>query len=134
MNIRTRSPLRLGLAGGGTDVSPYCDTHGGCVLNATIDRYVYASLKTLDSPVVRFVSVDQQVVHEQSLDEPLCLDGVLNLQKCLYEIIKEFNDNKPIPLELSSYSDIPAGSGLGSSSTLVVSMIKGFVELLITLR
>lgn len=131
MIIRARAPLRLGLAGGGTDVSPYCDIHGGYVLNATIDRYAYAVIKTLDEPYVRFVSTDQQKEKVKAVDEPLELNGKLDLHKAVYnEMIQRYNGGKRIPLELSTFCDAPAGSGLGSSSTLVVVMIRAFVELL----
>lgn len=129
--IRARAPLRLGLAGGGTDVSPYCDTHGGCVLNATIDRYAYAVIKTLDSPVVRFVATDQQVEKARAAEVPLPLNGKLDLHKAVYNyMMLHFNGGQPISLELSTFCDAPAGSGLGSSSTLVVAMIRAFAELL----
>lgn len=131
MIVRARAPLRLGLAGGGTDVSPFCDVHGGYVLNAAIDRYAYAVIKTLDEPVIRLAATDQQVTVNQSIDTPLVLDGVLNLHKAVYNhIVENFNDGHPIALELSTFCDAPAGSGLGSSSTLVVAMIKAFAELL----
>jgi len=131
MLIRARAPLRLGLAGGGTDVSPFCDVHGGCILNATIDRYAYAVIKTLDEPVVRFVSTDQQKTSSFPLDANLVLDGELDLHKAVYnEIVRTFNGGRPLALELSTFCDAPAGSGLGSSSTLVVAMLKAFVELL----
>jgi D-glycero-alpha-D-manno-heptose-7-phosphate kinase len=131
MLIRARAPLRLGLAGGGTDVSPYCDIHGGYVLNATIDRYAYAVVKTLDEPAVRLIATDQQVEISQALGECLDLDGRLNLHKAVYNhMVDRYNDGKPIALELSTFCDAPAGSGLGSSSTLVVAMIRAFVELL----
>lgn len=131
MIIRARAPLRLGLAGGGTDVSPYCDIHGGYVLNATIDRYAYAVIKTLDEPYVRFVATDQQVEKVKDIAEPLQLNGKLDLHKAVYnEMIQRYNNGKPIPLELSTFCDAPAGSGLGSSSTLVVVMIRAFAELL----
>jgi len=129
--VRARAPLRLGLAGGGTDVSPYCDTHGGYVLNATLDRYAYAVIKTRDDNTVRFVAADQQVEKVKLLSEPLELNGKLDLHKGVYNhIIRNYNDGTPIALELSTFCDAPAGSGLGSSSTLVVVMIRAFAELL----
>ncbi len=131
MIVRARAPLRLGLAGGGTDVSPYCDVHGGYVLNATLDRYAYAVIKTLDEPVVRFVATDQQTEKIKAITEPLTLNGKLDLHKAVYnEMIQRYNGGQPIPLELSTFCDAPAGSGLGSSSTLVVVMIRAFAELL----
>jgi len=131
MIVRARAPLRLGLAGGGTDVSPYCDIHGGFVLNATIDRYAYAVIKTLDEPIIKFVATDQQSEKIKQIDEPLILNGKLDLHKAVYnEMIQTYNNGQPIALELSTFCDAPAGSGLGSSSTLVVVMIRAFIELL----
>jgi D-glycero-alpha-D-manno-heptose-7-phosphate kinase len=131
MIIRARAPLRLGLAGGGTDVSPYCDIHGGYVLNATIDRYAYAVIKTLDEPIVRLVATDQQTEMVNPISEQFVLDGKLDLHKAVYNhMMQHYNCGKPIPMELSTFCDAPAGSGLGSSSTLVVAMIRAFVELL----
>ena len=131
MIIRARAPLRLGLAGGGTDVSPYCDIYGGYVLNAAIGRYAYAVVKTLDEPYVRFLATDQQTEKIKAIAEPLTLNGKLDLHKAVYnEMVQFYNGGKPIPLELSTFCDAPAGSGLGSSSTLVVVMIRAFAELL----
>jgi D-glycero-alpha-D-manno-heptose-7-phosphate kinase len=131
MLIRARAPLRLGLAGGGTDVSPYCDVYGGYVLNATMDRYAYAVIKTLNEPIVRFVATDQQSEEVMAVTEPLVLNGKLDLHKAVYNhMIQHYNSGKPIPLELSTFCDAPVGSGLGSSSTLVVVMIRAFAELL----
>lgn len=131
MIIRARAPLRLGLAGGGTDVSPYCDTFGGNILNVTIDRYAYAVIKTLDEPIVRFVATDQQIVVERAIsDSSPAEDGLMLHQATYYHIMQRYNGGELIPIELSTFCDAPAGSGLGSSSTLVVAMIKAFVELL----
>jgi len=128
---RARAPLRLGLAGGGTDVSPYCDIYGGYVLNAAINRYAYAVIKTLDEPVVRFIATDQCVETVVPAQKQLPLDGKLDLHKAVYNhIIKNFNGGMPVSLELSTFCDAPVGSGLGSSSTLVVAMIRAFAELL----
>lgn len=131
MIIRARAPLRLGLAGGGTDVAPYCDIHGGYVLNATIDRYAYAMIKTLDDPIVRFVATDQKNEKSKEISEPLVLDGKLDLHTAVYNnIIHHYNGGQPISLELCTFCEAPVGSGLGSSSTLVVVMIRAFMELL----
>ena len=131
MIVRARAPLRLGLAGGGTDVSPYCDVHGGYVLNVTIDRYAYAVIKTLDEPTLRFVATDQQIEEVKPASEPLILNGKLDLHKAVYRhMIAHYNGGRAIPMELSTFCDAPAGSGLGSSSTLVVVMIRAFAELL----
>ncbi len=131
MTIRARAPLRLGLAGGGTDVSPYCDIHGGYVLNATVDRYAYAVIRMLDSSVVRLVAADQQVEKVNAVATPLELNGSLDLHKAVYNhMIQHYNGGRPIAMELCTFCDAPAGSGLGSSSTLVVVMIRAFVELL----
>jgi D-glycero-alpha-D-manno-heptose-7-phosphate kinase len=130
MVVRARAPLRLGWAGGGTDVSPYCDEFGGHVLNTTIDKYAYAVIEINDSGTVEFCAADQQ----RSWRGEISLEGVpdqLALQRGVYErIVSQFNGGRPIGLRLTTFSDAPPGSGLGSSSTLVVAMVKAFQELL----
>lgn len=131
MLVRARAPLRLGLAGGGTDVSPYCDVFGGYVLNAAIDRYAYATIQTLSDPIIRFVATDQQVEKVQPIEGLRGLNGQLDLHTAVYnEMIRRYNRGIAIPLDLRTFCDAPPGSGLGSSSTLVVVMIRAFAELL----
>ena len=129
MLIRSRAPLRLGLAGGGTDVSPYCDEFGGAVLNATIDYYAYAALEPLTGDSVEFVSADLNRQAAYPAAPQLPTDGCLDLFKAVYNhVVREYNQGKPLSLRLSTRVDVPAGSGLGSSSTLVVAMLAAYSE------
>jgi D-glycero-alpha-D-manno-heptose-7-phosphate kinase len=132
--IRARAPLRLGLAGGGTDVSPYCDLHGGQVLNATIDRYAYATIdlgSAIAAGSVRLEATDQQESVEFAPGDMPELDGRLNLHKAVYaEMMRHHHAGLPLALSLTTFCDAPVGSGLGSSSTLVVAMLRAFSELL----
>lgn len=131
MLVKSRAPLRLGLAGGGTDVSPYCDIHGGYVLNATIDRYAYAVIKTLDERKIRFIAADLMINESHEYENVFQIDAGLRLHRAVYlHMVKHFNNGQYIPIELTTFCDAPAGSGLGSSSTMVVAMIRAFVELL----
>lgn len=129
--VRARAPLRLGLAGGGTDVSPYADLHGGAVMNATIDRYIYASVEPIDGDAVELISQDLGITARHKAALPLPIDGRLDLPKAVYNrIMREFRGGQALPLRIATYSEAPAGSGLGSSSTLVVAVLQAFTELL----
>ena len=113
-NVRSRSPLRLGLAGGGTDLSPYCDEYGGAVLNATIDRFAYAHVFPNDtaSVVFRARDVDQEETVDPDPGMPI-RDGLM-LHRAVYaRVMKEFCGGVGIPFTLSTTIDVPAGSGLG---------------------
>jgi len=119
----------LGLAGGGTDVSPYCDQFGGAILNATIGHYAYASLEPVDRPVVHLHSCDQNHADEYESTTELEPDGKLDLLKFVHNhAVREFNQNKPLNVKLSTRLDVPSGSGLGGSSTLVVAALKAYAE------
>jgi D-glycero-alpha-D-manno-heptose-7-phosphate kinase len=129
--IKSRAPLRLGLAGGGTDVSPYCDEFGGLVLNATLDRYAYCILKNTEGMHIRFESTDLGIIEEYSIEEEINFTGPLDLIKSVYlEFVNRYCDGILFPVSVHTFCDSPMGSGLGSSSTLVVTIIKAFTELL----
>lgn len=129
MIIRSKTPLRLGLAGGGTDISPYCDIYGGCVLNVTINMYSYCTLKPRNDGKIVFVSPDRNERVEYNSVPILEVDSVLPLHKGVYNrIVRDFTNGKPLSFEMITYSDAPAGSGLGTSSTMVVTILKAYQE------
>jgi D-glycero-alpha-D-manno-heptose-7-phosphate kinase len=128
MIIRSKAPLRIGLAGGGTDVSPYSDIYGGAILNATISLYAYATIEPTEDGRISFHSLDRGETFECASAEHLPIDGQLDLLKGVYNrVVKEFA-RKPLSFRLSTYSEAPPGSGLGSSSTMVVAILGAFVE------
>ena len=128
MIIRSKAPLRIGLAGGGTDVSPYSDIYGGAILNATLSLYAYASIKPREDGKIVINAIDRNEIIELKSEEELTIDGHLNLAKGVYNrIVKDFI-KKPLSFEINTYVDAPPGSGLGSSSTLVVAILGAFVE------
>lgn len=129
MIIRAKAPLRLGLAGGGTDVSPFSDDFGGFVLNATIDLYAHCTIEPTDDGQVSFVAADRQEAQQHASAPRLPLDGTLDLHKGVYNrVVAEFNGGLPLSFRMTTYADAPAGSGLGSSSTLVVVILAAFCE------
>jgi D-glycero-alpha-D-manno-heptose-7-phosphate kinase len=128
MIIRSKAPLRLGLAGGGTDVAPFSDIYGGAILNATISMYAYASIRPLETGKIILNSPDKGEYYELDSKAHLDIDGKLDLHKGIYNrVVKDFA-GKPLSFELTTSVDAPPGSGLGTSSTLVVAILGAFNE------
>jgi D-glycero-alpha-D-manno-heptose-7-phosphate kinase len=128
MIYRSKAPLRLGLAGGGTDVSPYSDIYGGAILNATINLFAYASISPRTDGKIVFHAIDKNERIELDSAEVIPFDGHLDLLKGIYNrIVTNFTHQK-LSFELTTIVDAPPGSGLGSSSTLVTAVIGAFTE------
>jgi D-glycero-alpha-D-manno-heptose-7-phosphate kinase len=128
MIIRSKAPLRIGLAGGGSDVAPYSDLHGGAILNGTISLFAYTSIEPSTDGKITFELADKKIT--KSFDSVLSLpkDTEFNLHTGIYNrVVKDFT-HKPLSFKLTSFVDAPPGSGLGTSSTLVVSILGAFAE------
>jgi D-glycero-alpha-D-manno-heptose-7-phosphate kinase len=120
MNIRARAPLRISFAGGGTDVPPFPAREGGLVLNATIDRYVYGMLRPRRDRQIRIESADFGLSLNYQVDERPIFDGRLDLVKAA---IRKLGDASAPGYDLFLHSNAPPGSGLGSSSTVMVTLV-----------
>jgi D-glycero-alpha-D-manno-heptose-7-phosphate kinase len=128
MIIRSKAPLRLGLAGGGTDVSPFSDIYGGSILNATTSLYAYCDIIPTNNGEINFYLQDKNIKYTYKSQKELPINGEIDLLKAIYNrIIKDF-ELDALSFDIHTFVDAPAGSGLGTSSTLVVTIIGAFSE------
>lgn len=122
MLYRAKAPLRIGFAGGGTDVSPYSDIYGGVALNATIKKYAYTTLRLLPTDKLEVHSIDYDYFADFHVDEALEFNGQMDLLKAVVRRLKQNRQG----LSVMTHNDAPPGSGLGSSSAMVVSLVGAF--------
>ena len=128
MMIRSKAPLRIGLAGGGTDTIPFSEQYGGYVLNATINLFAHCTIIPRKDGKIKITSIDSGKSQTLSSMEYLQCDDDLSLVKGVYNrIVKDFTKRR-LSFEIVTRVDAPPGSGLGSSSTLVVAIIDAFTE------
>ena len=127
---RSKAPLRIGLAGGGTDVSPYSDLYGGAILNATISLSAHASIEPLTGEEIILEANDRNETERFGYLDNLPINGHLDLLKGVYNAVQRDYGRVGTGFRLSTFVDAPAGSGLGTSSTLVVAILGTFVEMM----
>lgn len=120
MIVRSKAPFRVSFGGGGTDMAPYCIEYGGCVISTAIDRHVYVTIEPRDDKKIRIFSLNynQELVFnigdkDYSTDFEI-FKGIVN--------VLEINDG----FNITTYSELPAGSGMGGSSSLSVALIGAF--------
>jgi len=114
MLIRAKAPLRLGLAGGGTDIASYYNRYGGYVLNVTVDMYAYCTIEPTDISMVEFVAADLNKKEEYPSEGKLPVSSVLPLHTGVYNRVVADFCHKPLSFKMTTYSDAPPGSGLDS--------------------
>lgn len=118
MIIRSRSPVRISFAGGGTDVPPYPEENGGCVLSATVNKYAYATLESRSDREIRIHSADFMKSLEFKNAEEMIYNNELDLLKA---VIKKMSPD--IGMDIFMRCDVPPKSGLGSSAAAFSAMI-----------
>ncbi|HYH94260.1 MAG TPA: hypothetical protein VD763_13960 [Candidatus Saccharimonadales bacterium] len=120
MLIRAKAPLRISLAGGGTDVPPFPELEGGCVLSTTINRYAWGTLRPRADSQIHITSLDFGVSQSYGSHRELTFDGQLDLAKAA---IKQLSGDDGVGFDLFLHTDAPPGSGLGSSSAMIVALV-----------
>jgi D-glycero-alpha-D-manno-heptose-7-phosphate kinase len=128
MLIRSKAPLRLGLAGGGTDVSPYSDLYGGGILNATINLYAYATIEPTSNHKVVFETADGSKSKTFSTGVEIRPEDIFDIHAGIYNRMLKNFPAKELSFKLITSVDAPQQSGLGTSSTLAVAILGAFVE------
>ena len=133
--VFAKAPLRLAMSGGGTDLQPYWSRYGGVVLNGTIDQYAYCKIEPYtcdcrDSHWV-FKSIDLNVCekydfYSRKFMEGKYIDTKLKLLVNTYQYLT--SNLKRSPVKITTYVEAPPGSGLGSSSALVVALVSAITE------
>ena len=132
--VFAKAPLRMALAGGGTDLEPYWSKYGGVVLNGTIDQYAYCKIEPCvceHEKCWSFKSVDLGIEERHDFySTPFIqgeyVDSDLQLLVNTYQYLTAKTDRHPV--KITTYVEAPPGSGLGSSSALVVSLIAAIAE------
>tara|TARA_R100000908_G_C3751402_1_gene145974 strand:+ start:1397 stop:2410 length:1014 start_codon:yes stop_codon:yes gene_type:complete len=123
--VFSKAPLRMALAGGGTDLEPYYSRYGGFVLNATIDQYAYCKVEP--SREWCFNSIDLGIEENHNLwNNVEYIDSKLKLLINSYQYLTKDVEREPV--KITTYVEAPPGSGLGSSSALVVALIAAIAE------
>ena len=128
MIIRSKAPLRIGFAGGGTDLESFSNIYGGAVVSATVSMYAYCTIIPTDTGMIKINSADNGNYLETESVPYLAPDGdKLILHRGVYNrIVKDFNGGKPLSFTMSTSNDAPVGSGLGTSSTMIVAILEAF--------
>ncbi|MCC6698811.1 MAG: GHMP kinase [Candidatus Hydrogenedentes bacterium] len=124
--LRSKAPLRISFGGGGTDVDPYRSTYGGCTLSTSIDKYAYVSCRPRKDNVIQARSLDFNIVAQYDTQQDFVMDGELDLAKAVIARLKQKRATRGF--DLFMHTDAPPGSGLGSSSTMVVALVNVFKE------
>ncbi len=119
-----RAPVRISLAGGGTDLPAYYERHGGFVLSTTIDKYFYVLVSLTSADSIQISSSDYRVFYRQRPGEAPLWDGDLGLVKAALHL---FGLERGLSLFLAS--EVPPGTGLGSSSAVAVALVKAMAAL-----
>ena len=120
MLIRAKAPLRISFRGGRPDVPPFPEREGGLVLNATINRYAYGTLRQRSDRAITIHSYDYGSRIELAPDESPVFDGKLDWPR---RLLARFTEGSRTGFDLLLHSNAPPGSGLGASSAMMVALV-----------
>jgi D-glycero-alpha-D-manno-heptose-7-phosphate kinase len=126
---RSKVPFRISFGGGGTDMPDYCKYYTGAVINTTIRLFTHTSLELRDDTKVSFKWINKDEFEEHDFSDDLDCSYGLKLFKATHNHICKRYKIDPIGYDIICNQDVPTGSGLGTSSTLIVSLIGVYMEL-----